>query len=115
MSINNIEDLGRPVANALSHPCCIAIGISGAIGGIAWSLLAYYLACLSNRNYDTAEGINSVGARAAFAIFLAAIALVAADLKSRFPRLTTGCLLSVFTAIWLLAITTSDRQVSRAS
>lgn len=91
-----------------------AIGISGAVIGIGWSALGYYLGCLSNRRSNIPEGENSVGARAACATFLAFMSFVAADLKSRFPRLTTGCLLSVFTSIWLLAITVQEHEVRLA-
>lgn len=90
------------------------IGLTGAIVGIGWSALGYYLGCLSNKNASVAPGTTSVGARAACAVFLAAIAFVAADLKSRYPRLTTGCLLSVFASIWLLAVTVQD-QIVRCS
>lgn len=96
------------------HVQVTAIGICGAVIGIGWSALGNYLACLSNSKDNTPLDANSVGARAACAIFLGAIAFIAADLKSRFPRLATGCLLSVFAAIWLLAVTTTANQLSPA-
>ncbi|KAK9893742.1 hypothetical protein P389DRAFT_107891 [Cystobasidium minutum MCA 4210] len=96
------------------HIQVTVIGLTGAIVGIGWSALGYYLGCLSNKNASVAPGTTSVGARAACAVFLAAIAFVAADLKSRYPRLTTGCLLSVFASIWLLAVTVQDQIMTAA-
>lgn len=86
------------------------IGILGAAVGVGWSALAVEIGCIANRR---AGRVGSVGARIAPALFLATIAFAGGYGKSKFPRLSTGFMLSIFVSIWLISSGVAIDRVSR--
>lgn len=76
-----------------------AIGIAGTCVGIGWSALGIELGSIANRR---AGAVGSLYGRLVPAVFFATIAFIGAFVKSRFARLYSGCVLSIFVSIFLL-------------
>lgn len=88
------------------------IGLVGTCTGIAWAALGTQLGCIANRRVGQ---VGSTYGRLVPAIFFATMAFVGALVKSRYARLYSGCMLSIFVSIFLLGKGVNTFQVGRES